>query len=69
LVWGLYSSQKKGKGLRVRRRVKKGKISEKEKADIRTLMRFAEIFCRENHNGVRNPFFLRSPNYELITPN
>ena len=39
--------------------VKKGKISEKEKADIRTLMKFAEIFCRENHNGARNPFSLR----------
>jgi len=37
----------------------KGKISEKEKADIGTLMKFVEIFCRENHNGDRSPFSFR----------
>jgi hypothetical protein len=37
----------------------KGNISEKEKADIRTLIRFVDIFCRENHNGERNPFSFR----------
>jgi hypothetical protein len=35
------------------------KISEKEKADIRTLMKFVEIFCRENHNGERTAFSFR----------
>jgi hypothetical protein len=38
---------------------KKEKISDNEKADIRTLMRFVEIFCRENHNGIRSPFSFR----------
>jgi len=36
--------------------LKKGKMSEKEKLDIRTLMKFAGIFCRENHNGESTPF-------------
>jgi len=31
-------------------------ISDQESSDIRTLMRFVEIFCRENHNGSREPF-------------
>ncbi len=39
--------------------VKKGKISEKEKADIRTLVKFVGIFCRKNHNGERSPFSFR----------
>ena len=39
--------------------VKKGKISEKEKTDIRTLMKFVKIFCRENHNSKREPFSLK----------
>lgn len=34
-------------------------FSEKEKSDIRTLMKFVEIFCRENHNGERRPFTFR----------
>ncbi len=34
-------------------------ISAKEKADIRTLMKFVEIFCRENHNGNRASFSFR----------
>ncbi len=38
--------------------IQKG-ISEKEKSDIRTLMKFVEIFCRENHNGERRPFTFR----------
>jgi hypothetical protein len=38
---------------------KKDKISKKERADIGTLMEFVEIFCRENHNGDRNPFIFR----------
>ena len=39
--------------------VKKGKISGKEKADIWTLMKFVEIFCKENHNVERDPFSFR----------
>ena len=27
-----------------------------EKSDIRTLMKFVEVFCRENHNGEKNSF-------------
>ena len=37
-----------GKGTEV---LKKREISKKKKADIRTLMKFVGIFCRENHNG------------------
>lgn len=37
----------------------KKQISDKEKADIKILMRFVEIFCRENHNGERSPFCFR----------
>jgi hypothetical protein len=31
-------------------------VSEKEKDDIRTLMKFVGIYCGENHNGERTPF-------------
>jgi hypothetical protein len=31
-------------------------ISNQETSDIRTLMRFVVIFCRENHKGSREPF-------------
>jgi len=34
----------------------KRKISPKEKSDIGTLMKFVEIFCRENHNGEKATF-------------
>ena len=34
-------------------------ISDKEKGDIRTLMRFVGIYCRENHEGERVPFTFR----------
>jgi hypothetical protein len=34
----------------------KGEISEKERGDIRTLIKFVGIYCRENHNGERAPF-------------
>lgn len=33
--------------------------SSKEESDIRTLMRFIEIYCRENHPGERAPFSFR----------
>src|SRR4030042_4766064 len=36
--------------------VKKAGISDKEKDDIRTVMKFVSIFCRENHEGVKTPF-------------
>jgi hypothetical protein len=36
--------------------VKQREISEKEKDDIRTLVKFVGIYCRENHNGERAPF-------------
>lgn len=39
---------------------KKVEISEKEKADIRTLMKFVGIFCRENHDGEKVPFYFKS---------
>jgi hypothetical protein len=35
---------------------KKGEISKKEKSDIKTLMKFIGIFCRENHDRERRPF-------------
>jgi len=35
---------------------KKEAISGKEKKDIRILIRFVEVFCRENHNVERTPF-------------
>lgn len=34
-------------------------ISKKEKSDIRTLIKFVEIFCRENHQGDKAPFTFR----------
>jgi len=34
---------------------RKKEISKKEKLDIRTLMKFVGVFCRENHNGDRTP--------------
>ncbi len=39
--------------------LKKIKFSEKEKADIRTLMKFVGIFCKENHDGEKKPFHLK----------
>ena len=31
-------------------------VSKKEKDDIRTLMKFVGVFCRENHNGEKASF-------------
>ena len=39
---------------------KPANISEKEKADIGVLMKFVSIYCREHHNGERDPFVFRS---------
>jgi hypothetical protein len=36
--------------------VKKREISKKEKADIRTLVKFVGIYCREYHDGGKAPF-------------
>ena len=34
-------------------------ISPKEKSDIRTLIRFVAIYCREKHVGAKDPFSLK----------
>ena len=39
--------------------LKKNGFSKKEKDDIRTLMKFAGIYCRENHPGEKAPFSFR----------
>ena len=36
--------------------LKKNGFSKKEKEDIRTLMKFVGIYCRESHNGEKAPF-------------
>jgi hypothetical protein len=36
--------------------LKKAEFSVKERDDIRTLMKFVEIYCRENHSEERTPF-------------
>jgi hypothetical protein len=36
--------------------VKQMEISDKEKDDVRTLIKFVGIFCREHHNGAKTPF-------------
>jgi hypothetical protein len=44
----------------------KGAISIKEKADIRTLMKFVEVYCRENHDGERTLFTFKKLDLEQI---
>ena len=39
---------------------RKVEISDTEKADIRTLMRFVGIYCQENHDGKKTPFFIKT---------
>jgi hypothetical protein len=39
--------------------MKQQEISEKEKEDIRTLIKFVDIYCRENHNGEKTPFLFK----------
>jgi hypothetical protein len=48
--------------------LKKVNFSEKEKNDIRTLMKFVGIYCRENHDGEceRTPFSFRLFDIEEI---
>jgi len=38
---------------------KKTNISDKEKADIRVLMKFVGIYCREHHKDEKAPFIFR----------
>ncbi len=38
---------------------KEREISEKEKEDIRVLMKFVGVYCREHHNGEKGPFSFR----------
>jgi hypothetical protein len=47
-------------------RLKKVAFSEKEKADIRTLMKFVGIYCQENHHGDRSPFLFKLFNIKEI---
>lgn len=37
----------------------RAEISNRETCDIRTLMRFAQIFCREKHSETKEPFTFR----------
>jgi len=39
--------------------LKKIEFSEKERDDIRTLMKFVGIYCRENHDGTKSPFIFK----------
>ena len=46
--------------------LKKGEAPEKEKTDIRILMKFVGIFCRENHNGEKIPFTFKPSDIKEI---
>jgi hypothetical protein len=39
--------------------MEKTPMSSKEKSDVRTLMRFIEVYCRENHTGEKALFSFR----------
>jgi hypothetical protein len=47
-------------------KMEKRAISIKEKADIRTLMKFVEVYCRENHDGERTLFTFKKLDGEQI---
>lgn len=36
--------------------LRKNGFSKKEKDDIRILMKFVRVYCKENHNGEKTPF-------------
>ena len=36
--------------------LRENEFSKKEKDDIRTMMKFVGIYCKENHDGERGPF-------------
>jgi hypothetical protein len=46
--------------------MRKRPISSKEEADIRTLIKFVEVYCRENHDGERTPFTFKNQDLEQI---
>ena len=52
----LLPSGRISRSVRTRERKMKTEISEKEASDIRMLMKFAGIYCRENHDGEKRPF-------------
>ncbi len=60
------SWERESKGQRV---VKQKEISKKEKLDIRTLMKFVGIYCRENHNGENPPFSYKPFDIQEIEKN
>ena len=39
--------------------LRENEFSNKEQDDIRTMMKFVRIYCRENHDGERGPFSFR----------
>jgi hypothetical protein len=41
-------------------------ISPREKSDIRTLIRFVAIYCREQHEGAKVPFSLKQVDVKQI---
>lgn len=41
-------------------------MSPKERSDIRTLIRFVGIYCREKHEGAKAPFSLKQLDVEQI---
>jgi hypothetical protein len=49
--------------------LKKAGISEKEKEDIQTLIRFVGIFCKEKHNGEKIPFIFKLFDIKEINKN
>ncbi len=44
-------------------------LSRKEKADIRTLMKFVGIYCKENHDGEKTPFVFKQIDLKDIEKN
>jgi hypothetical protein len=51
-----YNLNKKKVMKESRMSLRKVEFSDKEKDDIRTLMKFMGIYCRENHDGEKTPF-------------
>jgi hypothetical protein len=47
--------------------LRKAEISNKEKADIQTLIKFVGIFCGENHNREKVPFSFKLLDLKAIT--
>jgi hypothetical protein len=41
-------------------------VSPKERSDIRTLMRFVGIYCREHHEGKKAPFSMKQLDIQRI---